>query len=137
MKYKHDKYSFLDCITVDGILDTILFITMLFYLLHVLQQKEGNIMLFNANKKNKEHLKNINELIERLEDIKVSDKYDKWTLNDKMTLQGAKIAKERYEIAIRTNRETYLKNIISISKVVCVSAIVGTLAHIITKDNKS
>ena len=41
MKYKHNKYSFLDRITVDGILDTILFITILFYLLHVLQQKEG------------------------------------------------------------------------------------------------
>lgn len=94
-------------------------------------------MLFNANKKNKENLKNINELIEHLEDNKVSDKYDKWTLNDKMTLQGAKIAKERYEIAIRTNRETYLKNIMFISKVVCVSAIGGALAHIITKDNKS
>ena len=94
-------------------------------------------MLFNANKKNKENLKNINELIERLEDIKVSDKYDKWTLNDKMTLQGAKIAKEKYEIAIRTNRETYLKNIMFISKLVCASAIGGALALIVTKDNKS
>ena len=94
-------------------------------------------MLFNANKKNKENLKNINELIERLEDIKVSDKYDKWTFNDKMTLQGAKIAKERYEIAIRTNRETYLKNIMFISKLVCVGAIGGALALIVTKDNKS
>lgn len=94
-------------------------------------------MLFNANKKNKENLKNINELIEHLEDNKVSDKYDKWTLNDKMTLQGAKIAKERYEIAIRTNRETYLKNIIFISKVVCASALGGALAYIVTKDNKS
>ena len=36
MKYKNDKDSFLDHITVDGILDTILFITILFYLLHAL-----------------------------------------------------------------------------------------------------
>ena len=36
MKYKHDKDSFLDYITVDAILDTVLFITILFYLLHVL-----------------------------------------------------------------------------------------------------
>ena len=36
MKHKHDKYGFLDYITVDGILDTILFITIFFYLLHVL-----------------------------------------------------------------------------------------------------
>ena len=90
-------------------------------------------MLFNANKKNKENLKNINELIEHLEDIKVSDKYDKWTLNDKMTLQGAKIAKVRYEIAIQENRETYLKNIIFISTAVCASAIGGALAYIATK----
>ena len=90
-------------------------------------------MLFNANKKNKENLKIINELIERLEDIKVSDKYDKWTFNDKMTLQGAKIAKEKYEIAIQTNRETYLKNIIYISTLVCASAIGGALAYIVTK----
>ena len=41
MKRKHDKDSFLDYITVDGILDTVLFITILFYLLHTLQQKEG------------------------------------------------------------------------------------------------
>ena len=94
-------------------------------------------MLFNANKKNKENLKNINELIERLEDIKVSDKYDKWTLNDKMTLQGAKIAKEQYEIAIQTNKETYLKNIIFISTAVCASALGGALAYIANKDKKS
>ena len=36
MKRKNDKDSFLDHITVDGILDTVLFITVLFYLLHVL-----------------------------------------------------------------------------------------------------
>ena len=36
MKRKHDKDSFLDHITVDGILDTVLFITVFFYLLHVL-----------------------------------------------------------------------------------------------------
>lgn len=94
-------------------------------------------MLFNANKKNKENLKNINELIEHLEDNKVSDKYDKWTLNDKMTLQGAKIAKEKYEVAIQTNRETYLKNIMYIGKVICTCALGGALAYIITKDNKS
>ena len=94
-------------------------------------------MLFNANKKNKENLKNINELIERLEDIKVSDKYDKWTLNDKMTLQGAKIAKEKYELTIQTNKETYLKNIIFISTAVCASALGGALAYIVTKDKKS
>ena len=87
-------------------------------------------MLFNANKKNKENLKIINELIERLEDIKVSDKYDKWTFNDMMTLQDAKIAKDKYEIAIQTNRETYLKNIMFISTVVCASAIGGALAYI-------
>ena len=77
-----------------------------------------------------ENLKNINELIERLEDIKVSDKYDKWTLNDKMTLQGAKIAKVQYELTIQTNRETYLKNIIT---VVCASALGGALAYIANK----
>ena len=33
MKYKHDKYSFLDHITVDGILDTILFITILLFVI--------------------------------------------------------------------------------------------------------
>jgi hypothetical protein len=88
-------------------------------------------MLFNANKKNKENLKNINELIAYLEDRKVSDKYDKWTLNDKMTLHGAKIAKEKYEVAIQTNRETYLKNILFISIAVCAGAIGGALAYII------
>lgn len=36
MKRKNDKDSFLDHITVDGILDTVLFITVFFYLLHVL-----------------------------------------------------------------------------------------------------
>ena len=33
MKYKHDKYSFLDRITVDGILDTVLFITILLFVI--------------------------------------------------------------------------------------------------------
>lgn len=88
-------------------------------------------MLFNANKKNKENLKNINELIAYLEDNKVSDKYDKWTLNDMMTLQGAKIAKDKYEIAIQTNREIYLKNIMFISIAVCAGAIGGALAYVI------
>ena len=90
-------------------------------------------MLFNANKKNKENLKNINELIDRLEDIKASNKDGELTFNDKMTLQGAKIAKEQFEITIRTNRETYLKNIMLISKVVCVSALGGALAYNATK----
>ena len=37
MKYKYDKDSFLDYITVDGILDTVLFITIfLFVILYVL-----------------------------------------------------------------------------------------------------
>ena len=89
--------------------------------------------MFNANKKNKENLKIINELIERLEDVKASNKYGELTFNDKMTLQGAKIAKEQYEITIRTNRETYFKNIIYISTLVCASAIGGALAHIVTK----
>ena len=87
-------------------------------------------MLFNANKKNKENLKNINELIERLEDIKVSNKYGEWTVDDEITLQNTKIAKEKYEITIQSNRETYLKNIIT---VVCASAIGGALAYIAKK----
>lgn len=33
MKYKNDKYSFLDRITVDGILDTVLFITILLFII--------------------------------------------------------------------------------------------------------
>ena len=33
MKYKHDKDSFLDYITVDGILDTILFINILLFII--------------------------------------------------------------------------------------------------------
>ena len=95
-------------------------------------------MLFNANKKNKEQLNVVNKYIDRLEDIKLSNKYGELTFNDKMTLQGAKIAKEKYEIAIRKNREIYLKNIIFISKVVCASAIGGALAYNATKkDNKS
>ena len=94
-------------------------------------------MLFNANKKNKANLKFINEYIDRLEDIKVSNKYDIWTLDNEILLQNMRIAKEKYEIAIQTNRETYLKNIMLISKVVCVSALGGALAYIVTKDNKS
>ena len=94
-------------------------------------------MLFNANKKNKENLKVINEYIERLEDIKTSNKYGEWTVDDEILLQNARIKKTQFEIAIQTNRETYLKNIMFISKVVCASAIVGTLAHIVTKNNKS
>ena len=88
-------------------------------------------MLFNANKKNKENLKIINETIDHLEDIKASN--GELTFGDKITLQNAKIAKEQFEIAIRTNRETYLKNIIYISTVVCASVIGGTLAHKATK----
>ena len=94
-------------------------------------------MLFNANKKNKENLKIINELIDRSEDIKASNEYGEWTFDDEITLQNAKIAKAQFEITIQSNRETYLKNIMFISKVVCVSAIGGALAHIVTKDNKS
>ena len=90
-------------------------------------------MLFNANKKNKENLKIINETIDRLEDIKASNKYGELTFGDKITLQNAKIAKEQFEIAIRTNRETYLENIIYISTVVCASVIGGTLAYKATK----
>ena len=33
MKYKHDKYSFLDRITVDHILDIVLFITILLFII--------------------------------------------------------------------------------------------------------
>ena len=91
-------------------------------------------MLFNANKKNKEELKNINERIVRLEEIKASNKYDEWPINNEILLETQKIAKVEYELTIQTNRETYLKNIIT---VVCASAIVGTLAHIVTKNNKS
>ena len=91
-------------------------------------------MLFNANKKNKEELKIINERIVRLEEIKASNKYDEWPINNEILLQNQKNAKVEYELTIQTNRETYLKNIIT---VVCASAIVGTLAHIVTKDNKS
>lgn len=90
-------------------------------------------MLFNANKKNKEHLNLINEYIDHLEDIN-----GELTFDDKIELSNAKIAKEQYEIAIRKNREIYLKNIMLISKVVCASAIVGALAYNATKkDNKS
>ena len=85
-------------------------------------------MLFNANKKNKANLKFINEYIERLEDIKVSNKYDIWTLNDEIHLQNMKIAKEKYEVAIQTNRETYLKNIMFISILLFASALGGALA---------
>ena len=85
-------------------------------------------MLFNANKKNKENLNFINEYITRLEDIKVSNKYDIWTLNDEIHLQNMKIAKEKYEVAIQTNRETYLKNIMFISILLFASALGGALA---------
>ena len=95
-------------------------------------------MLFNANKKNKEDLKIINELIDRSEDIKASNEYGEWTFNDEITLQNAKIAKAQFEITIQSNRETYLKNIMLISKVVCASAIVGALAYNASnKNNKS
>ena len=95
-------------------------------------------MLFNANKKNKENLKVINEYIERLEDIKTSNKYGEWTVDDEILLQNARIKKTQFEIAIQTNRETYLKNIIYISTVVCASALGGALAYIANnKNNKS
>ena len=88
-------------------------------------------MLFNANKKNKENLKIINELIDRSEDIKASNEYGKWTFDDEITLQNAKIKKTQFEIAIQTNRETYLKNILFISIAVCAGAIGGALAYVI------
>lgn len=92
-------------------------------------------MLFNANKKNKANLKFINEYIERLEDIKTSNKYGEWTVDDEILLQNARIKKTQFELTIQTNRETYLKNIIT---VVCASAIGGALAYNATKkDNKS
>ena len=94
-------------------------------------------MLFNANKKNKENLNFINEYIARLEDIKLSNKYGEWTVNDEITLQNMKIVKVKYEVAIHTNRETYLKNILFIIAVICACALGGALAHIVTKDNKS
>ena len=84
-------------------------------------------MLFNANKKNKANLKFINEYIERLEDIKVSDKYGEWTVE--ILLQNARIKKAQFEIAIHTNRETYLKNIIFIIAVICACALGGALAY--------
>ena len=71
-------------------------------------------MLFNANKKNKEELKIINERIARLEEIKASNKYDKWSINNEILLQNQKNAKVEYELTIQTNRETYLKNIITV-----------------------
>ena len=86
-------------------------------------------MLFNANKKNKENLNFINEYIERLEDIKTSNKYDIWTLDNEILLQNARIKKAQFEIAIHTNRETYLKNIIIIIPVVCACALGGALAY--------
>ena len=90
-------------------------------------------MLFNANKKNKEHLNFLNEYIAYLEDRKTSNKYDEWTFDDEIHLLNHKVAKEEYEIAIQTNRETYLKNIIYISTVVCASALGGALAYIANK----
>ena len=86
-------------------------------------------MLFNANKKNKEELKIINERIARLEEIKTSNKYDEWPINNEILLQNQKNAKVEYELTIQTNRETYLKNIILSSVVVCVGALSGALAY--------
>ena len=88
-------------------------------------------MLFYANKKNKENLKFINEYIERLEDIKTSNKYGEWTVDDEIRLQNQKNAKVEYELTIQTNRETYLKNILFISIAVCAGAIGGALAYVI------
>ena len=87
-------------------------------------------MLFNANKKNKANLKFINEYIDRLEDIKVSNKYGEWDVNDEIHLQNMKIAQVKFEIAIQTNREIYLKNIIYISILLFASALGGALAYI-------
>ena len=64
-------------------------------------------MLFNANKKNKANLKFINEYIERLEDIKTSNKYDIWTLDNEILLQNARIKKTQFEIGCRCD---YLVN---------------------------
>ena len=87
-------------------------------------------MLFNANKKNKEELNFINIYIDCLEDIKTSNKYGEWTVDDEIRLQNQKNAKVEYELTIQTNRETYLKNIIT---VVCASALGGALAYIANK----
>ena len=86
-------------------------------------------MLFNANKKNKEQLNVVNKYIDRLEDIKLSNKYGEWTVDDEIVLQNARIKKAQFEIAIHTNRETYLKNIIFIIAVVCACALGGALAY--------
>ena len=90
-------------------------------------------MLFNANKKNKEQLNVVNKYIDLLEDIKLSNKYGEWTVDDEIVLQNARIKKAQFEIAIHTNRETYLKNIIFIIAVVCACALGGALAYIATK----
>ena len=87
-------------------------------------------MLFNANKKNKEELNFINNYIDCLEDIKTSNKYGEWTVDDEIRLENTKIKKTQYELTIQTNRETYLKNIIT---VVCASALGGALAYIAKK----
>ena len=87
-------------------------------------------MIFNANKKNKEQLYVVNKYIDRLEDIKLSNKYGEWTVDDEIVLQNARIKKEQFELTIQTNRETYLKNIITL---VCASAIGGALAYIANK----
>ena len=86
-------------------------------------------MLFNANKKNKEQLNVVNEYIDRLEDIKLSNKYGEWTVDDEIVLQNARIKKTQIEIGIHTNRETYLKNIIFIIAVVCACALGGAIAY--------
>lgn len=90
-------------------------------------------MKFNANKKNKANLNFINEYIERLEDIKTSNKYDIWTLDNEILLQNARIKKAQFETAIHTNRETYLKNIIFNSAVICACALGGAIAYNATK----
>ena len=94
-------------------------------------------MLFNANKKNKANLKFINEYIERLEDIKTSNKYGEWTVDDEINLENMKVAKAEYENEIQKDRERYLKKIIFNGKVICACALGGALAYIVTKDNKS
>ena len=90
-------------------------------------------MLFNANKKNKANLNFVNEYIERLEDIKTSNKYGEWTVDDEILLQNARIKKTQFELTIQTNKETYLKNIIFISTAVCASALGGAIAYIANK----
>ena len=94
-------------------------------------------MLLIANKKDRKNLKFINEYIDYLEDIKESNKYGEWTVDDEINLENMKVAKAEYENEIQKDRESYLKKIIFNSKVICACALGGALAYIVTKDNKS